>query len=88
MIMAQQSMASVIQGPPGTGKTHTVSSLALILSLEEKNRILLCAPSNYAADAIASTLEKLSSVYKIQSNIIRIYSKSKEKHFLHDGKLN
>ncbi len=85
MNKAEMNMVSIIQGPPGTGKTHTVSSLALILSIKEKNKIMLCAPSNYAADAIASTLEKLRKMHKIQTNVIRIYSKSKEKIYLHDG---
>jgi CRISPR/Cas system-associated endonuclease/helicase Cas3 len=86
---ANNNAVSIIMGPPGTGKTHTICSLALKLSLEEEGKILLCAPSNFAADAIASTLEKLSKKYKIDSKILRIYSKSKEKQFCMDdiGKL-
>lgn len=47
----------VIHGPPGTGKTRTIVEAILQLYQHHKNtRILVCAPSNSAADHI---LEKL-----------------------------
>ncbi|CAK8539192.1 unnamed protein product [Lathyrus sativus] len=47
----------VIHGPPGTGKTRTIVEAILQLYQHYKNtRILVCAPSNSAADHI---LEKL-----------------------------
>ncbi|KAL5098655.1 hypothetical protein RYX36_002982 [Vicia faba] len=47
----------VIHGPPGTGKTRTIIEAILQLYQHYKNtRILVCAPSNSAADHI---LEKL-----------------------------
>ncbi|XP_004511390.1 probable RNA helicase SDE3 [Cicer arietinum] len=47
----------VIHGPPGTGKTKTIVEAILQLYKHHKNtRILVCAPSNSAADHI---LEKL-----------------------------
>jgi helicase MOV-10 len=47
----------VIHGPPGTGKTKTIVEAILQLYQHHKNtRILVCAPSNSAADHI---MEKL-----------------------------
>ncbi|KAH7729263.1 helicase mov-10-B.2-like protein, partial [Aphelenchoides avenae] len=44
-------------GPPGTGKTTTVvEAVRLLLRASPTNRILLCAPSNVAADLLAVEL--------------------------------
>ena len=49
----------VIYGPPGTGKSVTVceSILQIFVNLSSA-RILVCAPSNSAADLIAQRLHE------------------------------
>ena len=50
----------LIYGPPGTGKTKTVCETALQLARDPKSTgsILLCAPSEPAADTLASRLKQ------------------------------
>jgi hypothetical protein len=42
----------LLQGPPGTGKTTTIAALAAAL-VKNKNRLMICAPSNKAVQVIA-----------------------------------
>ena len=69
---------SMVQGPPGTGKTsslvrYVVSALS---SMCGKDRILVCAPSNQAADHL---LERLVQDTHIPAHYItRVYSRSIE----------
>lgn len=49
----------IISGPPGTGKTKTLVELALQLIAKHKNaHLLLCAPSDPAADTLVERLSK------------------------------
>lgn len=49
--------AYIIFGPPGTGKSATIVETALqLLSHKPKRRILLCAPTNAAADLLTQRL--------------------------------
>ncbi|KAH9829555.1 P-loop containing nucleoside triphosphate hydrolase protein [Rhodofomes roseus] len=51
------SVPFVVFGPPGTGKTVTLVEAALQILINNPNaRLLLCAPTNEAADLIASKL--------------------------------
>lgn len=48
----------LISGPPGTGKTKTIVESALqVLRHNDHARILLCAPSNAAADTLVRRLK-------------------------------
>lgn len=67
-----QRPLSLIQGPPGTGKTVTSATIIYHLSQINKDRILVCAPSNVAVDHLASKLEKLGL------NVVRLTAKSRE----------
>lgn len=48
---------ALIHGPPGTGKTTAVVDL-ICRSVERKERVLACAPSNVAVDNIAERLAR------------------------------
>ena len=48
----------LISGPPGTGKTKTIVEMTLqILRSDDQARVLLCAPSDPAADTLVSRLK-------------------------------
>jgi len=69
----------LIQGPPGTGKTKTlvaiISQLSTRLRAErKKSKILLCAPSNVAANELAERLVRAGV-----PGIVRVFAFSKEK---------
>lgn len=52
-------MPYIISGPPGTGKTRTlVESVIQILRGNPEAKLLVVAPSNPAADTLASRLAK------------------------------
>ncbi|ODV92222.1 hypothetical protein CANCADRAFT_84103 [Tortispora caseinolytica NRRL Y-17796] len=63
-----QSELSVIHGPPGTGKTNTVVEVIRQLVLNHNESVLVCAPSNVAADTL---LERINPHLPV-SSIVRI----------------
>ena len=69
----------ILYGPPGTGKTTTIiESIRQLVKLKFctiKNKILICTPSNNAADLI--TIKLLET--EISKDIIRLYAKTYEK---------
>ena len=78
---------NLIQGPPGTGKTFTASFLIYNILLSRKNikqKILVCAPTNAAADNISlSLLNLFDAVSKNDKNakkfkILRIVARTRE----------
>ncbi|KAJ7484319.1 P-loop containing nucleoside triphosphate hydrolase protein [Mycena latifolia] len=72
---APGSVPFVIFGPPGTGKTVTmVEAIRQVLAADPHARILACAPSNSAADLIASRLMALST-----DELFRFYAPSRNK---------
>ncbi|KAK3714514.1 hypothetical protein LTR37_007820 [Vermiconidia calcicola] len=49
----------IISGPPGTGKTKTIVELALqLIGRQETPHLLICAPSDPAADTLVQRLSK------------------------------
>uniref|UniRef100_A0A5B7BCG1 RNA helicase n=1 Tax=Davidia involucrata TaxID=16924 RepID=A0A5B7BCG1_DAVIN len=63
----------VIHGPPGTGKTVTLVEAILQLYTKRKNaRILVCAPSNSAADHILEKLVSENDVEVKENEIFRL----------------
>lgn len=72
---------NLIQGPPGTGKTFLSSFIVYNIFNEKKDdedKILLCAPSNSAADNLASYMIRINRVTGQKMKILRIYSKTRE----------
>ncbi|XP_058807108.1 putative helicase mov-10-B.1 isoform X2 [Phymastichus coffea] len=65
----------ILYGPPGTGKTATlIEAMCQIYSSFPERRVLVCTPSNTAADEIARRLIK----YIPPEDIYRFYSQSKD----------
>lgn len=67
-----QRPLSLIQGPPGTGKTVTSATIIYHLSKLNKEKILVCAPSNVAVDHLAAKLHQLGL------KVVRLTAKSRE----------
>ncbi len=75
------NVLNLIQGPPGTGKTFLSSFIVYNIFQFRKNKtekILLCSPSNSAADNLASNLIKVNKVTGEKMKILRVYAKSRE----------
>lgn len=78
--------ACILTGPAGTGKTKTlISAIADVLGLlnketrgENKNRVLLCAPSHAAADVLT---RRLTAILK-KEEIFRMFDSSRPSNFV------
>ncbi|KAI6174200.1 hypothetical protein M3Y98_01164300 [Aphelenchoides besseyi] len=66
----------ILFGPPGTGKTRTISAtISCLLEMNPNIRILLCAPSNMAANRLAEKLLEDCPEKEIK-RMLRLYSPS------------
>lgn len=75
------NVLNLVQGPPGTGKTFLSTFIAYNIfkfRKSKEDKILLCSPSNSAADNLASNLINLNKILQKKMKILRIYSKSRE----------
>ncbi|CAD5230616.1 unnamed protein product [Bursaphelenchus okinawaensis] len=73
----------VLYGPPGTGKTETISALVLtLLKKSPSTRILICTPSNMAANRVTEKLmEHFGNPYNdvlTKQNLLRLVSSSND----------
>jgi regulator of nonsense transcripts 1 len=69
---ALQSPLFLIQGPPGTGKTVTTAAIVYHLTQLKIGKLLVCTPSNIAADQLSE------KIHKTGVNIVRVCAKSRE----------
>ena len=69
---ALQCKVSLIQGPPGTGKTVTSATIVFQQVKHRGRPVLVCAPTNIAADNICDQINKTGV------EVVRLYSKKRE----------
>lgn len=69
---ALQTPLFLIQGPPGTGKTVTSAAIVYHLAGLKQGKILVCAPSNIAADQLSE------KIHKTGLKVVRLCAKSRE----------
>ena len=69
---ALTSPLCLIQGPPGTGKTLTSATIVYHMAKANQGQVLVCAPSNIAADQLAS------KIHETGLKVVRVAAKSRE----------
>ncbi|XP_063988687.1 putative helicase mov-10-B.1 isoform X2 [Diachasmimorpha longicaudata] len=75
----------ILFGPPGTGKTSTlIEAILQIQKRSSSTRILICTPSNSAADEIALKLQRHCPDIISENALFRMYSASKKSDDVHE----
>jgi len=69
---ALQTPLFLIQGPPGTGKTVTSAAIVYHMAQLKLGKVLVCAPSNIAADQLSE------KIHKTGLKVVRVCAKSRE----------
>lgn len=65
----------ILNGPPGTGKTFLISqTIQTIIKINDEHRILVCTPSNMAADRVAEQLIRDFGQVLNADNVLRLYA--------------
>ncbi|KAI6197930.1 hypothetical protein M3Y94_01283800 [Aphelenchoides besseyi] len=65
----------VLHGPPGTGKTCTIAAtIEVLMQMNNEHRILICTPSNMAADRVAEKLMSKFGKVMNERNVLRLRS--------------
>lgn len=68
--LSKEPNVGLIIGPPGTGKTNVICNIVLTLVskpntiIKTKSKLLVCAPSNEAVDAIVRRLLEIQKEIK------------------------
>ncbi|XP_011306724.1 putative helicase mov-10-B.1 [Fopius arisanus] len=76
----------ILFGPPGTGKTSTlIEAILQIYKRDSSTRVLICTPSNSAADEIALKLLRHTPEVIPENALYRLYSASRSIDDVHDS---
>ena len=75
-----KNVFNIIKGPPGTGKTFLACFIIynILQNIKNEEKILICAPSNDAADNIAMKLIKMFNCLKTNKKILRVCAKTRQ----------
>lgn len=73
LVLSPPGGVALITGPPGTGKTETIALIVKML-VDNGLKVLVCAPSNFATDNVASKLKQRLS----DDAVIRVYPQAVE----------
>nr|CCA23837.1 DNA polymerase alphaassociated DNA helicase A putati [Albugo laibachii Nc14] len=71
LALASKDIA-IIHGPPGTGKTTTIVELILQAVIHNKQKVLVCAPSNIAVDTVLEKLSQCPAISQYKVRLLRI----------------
>ncbi len=78
MVLQEHRPVTLVEGPPGTGKTNLIGALAFHLLKQCPGAcLLLCTPSNRAADHLAGLIQQVAQ-HEEDIRPMRLYTKTRE----------